>query len=246
MRRALCTILVALLVALALPAGAQVPTWTPSAPSGGGGSAVWTYGSCTRVDDNTFSVADNSANLAAFRVGIPVRAADTIGTWRYALITTVTDAGATLTIDLVGAPFTAAFDAYCQYGLASLVLETQFTDPGQFADPPADPTLLSNDLLWEVNPSSTVTRYLVRVCAMSRTDDTGANQPACTPYVNGVASSTAITIADDAWYCTTSATTDAAQYDLLYGESFEWGCDASGSNDDSSNASVVFTWILEG
>uniref|UniRef100_A0A6M3JA97 Uncharacterized protein n=1 Tax=viral metagenome TaxID=1070528 RepID=A0A6M3JA97_9ZZZZ len=212
-------------------------TW--SEPDG----APWIYGTCTRISDATFSVVDNAANVAIFRPGIPMRYGDVVGTWRYGLITTVVDAGATLTVTITGAAMTAAFDGYCQYGDASLVDMVPWSFPGQFADVPADPTLILNDLLHIVPPNPATTRYLVQTCIRPITDDSGANQPACMPYIAGVAASTALTIDDTAWVCSSTATVDAAQYDQLNGEAFEFGCDAGGSNDDAVNLSVQMTWI---
>jgi hypothetical protein len=216
------------------------------ATTAAGGGEVWTYGACTRVDDDTVSVVDNAANVAAFRVGIPMRFADAIGTWRYAAITTVTDAGATLTLDLWGEPATAAFDTYCQHGQASLMAMTlDVTDPGWGSDG-IDAALLLHDLLWIYPPSKTVTRHLIGFCVRPITDDTGAAQPAVTPYIGGVAASTALTVTDAAWTCTTSATIDPAQSTLAPGAVFEVGTNAAGTNDDTSNYTFQVTWVLEG
>ena len=205
--------------------------------------APWIYGTCTRISDATFSVADNASNVAIFRPGIPMRYGDAVGTWRYGLITTVADVGATLTVTITGAAMTAAFDDYCQYGHASLLDMVPWSFPGEFADVPADPILILNDLLHIVPPNPATTRYLVQTCIRPITDDSGIAQPACTPYVNGVAASTALTIDDTAWVCSTPATVDAGQYDQLNGEAFEFGCDAAGTADDASNLSVIMTWV---
>jgi hypothetical protein len=201
---------------------------------------------CTRVDDDTISVADTAANVALVRPGVPYRGADTIGTWRYVQVKTVTDAGATLTVDLEGVAITAAFDAYCQIGAASLVPEpTYITIPGQYADG-AQAALLLTDLLWINPPHSQVKRYLVRACYRPITDDTGAAQSAMQLLINGAAAHTALTLTDAAWTCTSAATIDATTYDQLYGETLELSTDAAGTNDDASNLSVVLTWVLEG
>ena len=214
-------------------------TW--SEPDG----APWIYGTCTRISDATFSVVDNAANVAIFRPGIPMRYGDVVGTWRYGLITTVVDVGATLTVTITGAAMTAAFDEYCQYGRASLVVPEQFVFPGRFADA-ADATLILSDLRMVAEPLYGPARYLALFCARPITDDTGVAQSAVTPYVAGVAASTALTITDAAWTCTSTATIDAAQYDRQYGEAYEIGTDAAGTNDDAVDLTALLVWIVEG
>jgi len=209
-------------------------TW--SEPDG----APWIYGTCTRIGDDSFSVVDNAANVAIFRPGIPMRYGDAVGVWRYGLITTVVDAGATLTVTITGAAMTDLFNDYCQYGHASLVDVVPWSFPGEFADG-ADATLILDDLLLIVPPNPAVTQYLVETCVRPMLEDTGA-QPVCTPYVNGVAASTALTVDDAAWVCSTTATVDASQYDMLNAEAFEFGCTAGGVG-DGLNLSVEMTWV---
>lgn len=235
-------LLICLSLLLSAPALASEPISLGVAPASG----PWTYGACTRVDDDTFSVVDNAGNVANFRPGVPLRYSDDATTWRYGITTVVTDVGATLTVDLTGAAMTAAFDAYCQWGQDYLVEEIVITDPGWWSDG-ADATLLLNDLLLIWPPSSTTTRYLVKFCAASIAVDTGANKADVYPLVNAVAASTSLTMTVAAtWYCSTTATIDAAQYDLLNGETLELGTAAAGSNDDSSNLTAVYTLVSQG
>lgn len=201
---------------------------------------------CTRVDDDTVSVADTAANLALFRPGLPLRAADTIGVWRYALIDVVTDAGATLTVDLTGVPLTADFDVYCQVGQASLIPDPfDGTDPGQYPDG-ADAALFLHDLLWITPPWTGVKRYLAKACFRPITDGTGATQSAITLLINGAAAHTALTLTDAGWTCTAAATIDPTTYDQQHGETIELSTDAAADVDDASNLSMQLTWILEG
>lgn len=245
MRRAHPTILI-LLLALLLPSLAFAQ-WAPVQPSSGGSSgatAVWTTGACTRIDNASFSVVDNAANVAIYRPGVPMRYGDVVGTWYRGLITTVVDAGATLTVTITGAPMDVGHDGNCQYGQTSLIERDLLTIPGQYADG-VDAALMLHDLLFLVPPSKTSTRYLVSACARPITDDTGAAQSALTVYVNGTAASTALTLSDAAWTCTSPATIDPAAYDLQTGETWEIGTDAAGTNDDAVNLTVQLVWLLE-
>lgn len=233
------------------PAAGQMLTATSSTaatwqdpPAGTWSSIAAGSVGCTRTDDDTVSIADAAANVALVRPGIPFRGADAIGSWRYAIVTTVTDVGATLTVDLTGAAITAAYDAYCQFGAASLVERDLITDPGQFEDA-SDTTLMLNDLLFAVPPSKTVVRYLVSFCIYAKTADTGA-APGLTPYVNGVAASSAIALnGAGSWYCSSSSTIDPAQYDMQYGENWEIGVTKNG-NGDAANASFQLIWVIGG
>lgn len=216
----------------------SLATWTTPA------SSAWTDGACTRINDSSFSVTDNAANVAIYRAGVPMRYGDTVGTWYRGLITAVVDSGATLTVSITGAPMDAAHDAYCQYGMANLLVRDLWTIPGQVADG-ANTTLMLTDDLFIVPPSYSTTRYLLLFCVRPITDDTGANQPATSFYVNGSAVSTALTVSDAAWTCTSPATLDATKYDMLNGETWEVGTDAAGSNDDSTNYSYVAWWLYE-
>ena len=233
--------LLPLLLALLLPAAAGAGIQQPAA----GGETRWTTGACTRISDSSFSVADTEANVAIYRPGVPMRYGDTAGSWRYGLVTAVADVGATLTVTIgSGAAMDATHDALCEYGAETLLHAEIVTVPGSFADG-ADTALLLHDLALIVPAHAGLPRYLLQACVRVVTDDTGANQPAVTVYVAGVAASSALAVSDAAWTCSTTATIDPAQYDQLYGETWEIGSDAAGSNDDAKSLTVLLVWLQE-
>jgi len=206
--------------------------------------AMWNRGECTRINNSSFSVPDTARNVAIYRAGVPMRYGDTWGTWRYGLITGVADAGATLTVTLgSGAAMATTHDALCEYGSETLLRFELITIPGAFAD--AADALLLHDLLLIAPPHSGLPRYLLQACVRVVADDTGASQPAVTPYVAGVAASSALAVSDAAWTCTTTATIDPAQYDQLNGEAWEIGSDAGGTNDDARDLTVQLVWLQE-
>jgi hypothetical protein len=206
---------------------------------------LWNRGECTRINDSSFSVPDTARNVAIYRAGVPMRYGDTWGTWRYGLITAVVDAGATLTVTIgSGAAMDAAHDAWCEYGSETLLHAEILAIPGTFADS-ADAALLLHDLLLIAPPHKGLVRYLLQVCVKPIADDTGAAQPAVTPYIAGVAASSALTVSDAAWVCTSTATIDPAQYDQQNGEAWEIGSDAAGTNDDARDLTVLLVWLQE-
>jgi hypothetical protein len=240
------SLLAMVLALLFLPVSAGAVTL--DAQSGVWSPTMWQYGACTRIGDTSFSVADTAANVAIYRPGVPMRYGDAIGTWRYGVISTVADAGATLTVTLGGgAAMTAAFDGHCQHGNPLLLTgggNTDGTIPGWYSDA-NDAAALLHDLLWVVPPSRSVTRYLMYFCAMPLTDDTGANEPTAQILINGVAATTALTMTQAGYTCTSPATIDAAQYDMLYGEAWEFSV-VKGSNGDSNNWSWQVVWLVVG
>jgi len=90
----------------------------------------WTFQEFTRASDSTFTVTDNAANQAIFRVGVPIRYADTVGNWRYGMVTDY--AGGTVTLS--GAEMTTDFDAYLQTGNPEMLRQANFYKPGEIED----------------------------------------------------------------------------------------------------------------
>ena len=205
--------------------------------------SLWNRGECTRISEFSFSVPDTARNVAIYRAGVPMRYGDTVGTWRYGLITAVADAGATLTVTIIGANMTSSYDDYCEYGSETLLRFDTIVVPGLFADA-SDSTLLLHDLKMIVPPHKGTPRYLIGMCARSVSDDTGANQPFVRATVNGSTAITNIYVVDNAWVCG-KPDGYASYYDLQYGETWEIYVSDTGTNDDSSDLTIQLVWLQE-
>jgi len=227
-----------LLLALLLPGGATAGIWQPVAQLN-----LWNAGECTRTGDNNFSVPDTASNAAIYQPGVPMRYGDTVGAWRYGLISTVTDVGATLTVVFFGAAMSTSFDGICEYGSGTLVHTDTYWVPGAFADA-NDSTILLSDLDLIVPASKRTTLYLMMLCARSILDDTGADQPKLYAVINGQQASLYVTVIDSGWQCASSQARES-YYDLRFGETFEIYVSADGTNDDSTDLTVQLVWVQE-
>jgi hypothetical protein len=205
---------------------------------------LWNRGECTRISDISFSVPDTARNVAIYRPGVPMRYGDTIGTWRYGLISAVVDAGATLTVTMADAArMETTHDGFCEYGSETLLLFETITIPGTFAD--ADDTaLLLHDLKMIVPPHKGTTRYLLRMCVRSISDDTGATNPQVYGIINGQYIPDGTVTVDTSWTCK-GAYARELYYDQRNGETLEIGVLATGTNDDSSDLTVQLIWLQE-
>jgi hypothetical protein len=248
-RTALRTLLLAGAAALLLapPAMASEPISLGAMPNSG----QWFYGQCTRISDTRLTVVNNAENAAHFKIGVPIRYGDALydyltpGNYRRAVIAAVADLGATLQVDFLGAPMTAGYDGYCQYGPADIVRRDIYTINTVFANA-ADAALLLHDNGTTVMGSLNTTRYIVSVCAQQVTADTGAVEPAITFYVNGASVTTAALQLTDAptKICSTTATIDPATYDQQPGETFEVGT-TQGTNGNAAGLTVTVYWLFE-
>lgn len=206
--------------------------------------SLWNRGECTRIADNQFSVPDTARNVAIYRAGVPMRYGDVVGTWRYGLITAVVDAGATLKVTMADAArMDANFDGFCEYGSETLLRYETYVVPGTFADA-NDTDLLLHDLKMIVPQHKGTTRYLLRMCARSISDDTGVEQPAVWAIVDGIVTTNNINVVDNAWTCS-GANFREEYYDLRNGQMWRIGVVASGTNDDSTDLTVQLVWLQE-
>jgi hypothetical protein len=120
-----------------------------------------------------------------------------------------------------------------------------FFVPGLFSDA-ADTTLLINDahtaFRWELS-----TAYCVLISHKVRTDDSGANQPRVTLYINGAAVGTdnanaGLPVAET--WTSTVIGISTANYDILRTEAVEVAVDANGSNKDAVDLMVSVVFLL--
>jgi hypothetical protein len=206
--------------------------------------SLWNRGECTRINDSSFSVPDTARNVAIYRPGVPMRYGDTIGTWRYGLITSVADAGATLTVTMADAArMETTFDGFCEYGSETLLRFETYVVPGTFADD-TDTDLFLHDLKMIATPHKGTTRYLLRMCARSISDDTGVAQPDVWTIVDGIPTTNNIDVVDNAWTCS-GASIHEEYYDLRNGQIWRIGVLAEGTNDDSTDLTVQLVWLQE-
>ena len=199
-------------------------------------------GTPARASDVTFRVTNNVANLANLIIGRPIRYRQTAGTWRYGVIVTVVNEGATLLITLRGAPMTAADDDELSYGNFSLLRQIDIVDPGQWADA-NDPTLLENDLLikgginWQEG-----TAYVIGFYMRVGTDDSGGADAKLNVVVGGAnLLAAALNEAEAGVY---STTVQVANYVLGYGTAIELSA-TKGTTGDSKNLVCTMDIVRE-
>lgn len=201
-------------------------------------------GSFTRTDDDTIVVSDSTTVAEMFKVGRPIRYADTIGTWRYGIVTAYTSG----TVDLAGAALTTDYDTYIEIGDMSKVVHVPFFISGTYGNG-ADTDLLYNDgdtkFLWRLGKS-----YCVKFSAMHKTVDTGT-EPKINIQINnarlstddsnnGIQLSTAGTFVDNS-----STGINTSNYDINNGEELEIECTVAGGTGDASDLTVDIIFIQE-
>jgi hypothetical protein len=227
-----------LLLALLLPAGA----WAQGIRQPVAQLNLWNRGECTRINDYSFSVPDTARNVGIYRAGVPMRYGDTYGTWRYGLITSAVDAGATLSVSMAGGKMSADYDGFCEYGLSALMRYDTIVVPGTFADA-SDATLLLHDLKMIVPEHKGTAAYLLRACFKSISDDTGASNPTVGVVINSQPLGTP-TVTNSGWACSGAGGYEAV-YDIQSGETWEISVSAVGTNDDSTDLTVQLAWLQE-
>lgn len=198
----------------------------------------------SRTDDDTIVVSDSTTVAEMFKVGRPIRYADTVGTWRYGIVTAYSSG----TIDLAGGALTTDYDTYIEIGDMSKAVHTPFFISGTYGDG-ADTDLLYNDgntkFLWRLGKS-----YGVKISAMHKTVDTGT-EPKINVQVNnaklstddsnnGIQLSTAGTFVDNS-----STGINTSNYDINNGEEIEIECTVAGGTGDASDLTVDVIFIQE-
>jgi hypothetical protein len=206
--------------------------------------SLWNRGECTRINDYTFSVPDTAANVAIYRPGVPMRYGDTWGTWRYSLISSVVDAGATLTVTLGGVRMETTHDAICEYGSETMLRYDTITIPGAFASSVTS-TLLLRELKTTIPPHKGLPRYLMSLCSRAITRDTGVFAASFGVYIQGSAAAGNTNADSNSWSCTSGGSFTVSNYDLSYGETWEILLNSTGTNKDSSDATIQLVWLQE-
>ena len=204
-------------------------------------------GAFTRTDDDTFSVADSAENVEAFKVGRPVRYADTVGTWSYGIVITQTDAGATLTIDIAGAPMTTSFDAYIQYGDMSKAIQFDLFLPGDYAPSTGDKlaTIGKAPAKWRAGRA-----YMVQFHGSQHTAY-GTTQPKVNPKINNAVVSTAdsnngIQLSTaDTWVDNATVSINTSNYDINRGEALEINITGAGVGTAGGDLVLELVFVQE-
>lgn len=134
---------------------------------GTGGDTRWAFtDECSRLSDSTLACADTAANQARFKVGIPMRYADTEGTWNYGIITSYSSG----TVSIAGAPIDTAHDSIFYCGSPDIVEQLDFFIGGIYGDVAQDLLLnkMNTYFTWGMSKA-----YLVRFHAVHKTVDDG-------------------------------------------------------------------------
>lgn len=217
---------------------AGVPAWGAAA---GGGASFWTEttGTFTATPASTSTLTMTTDLTATIKVGYPLKYAIG-GTTYYGIVTAITSNLLTVAGAPLGGDVTALY-----YGNPERVIQATYAINGYFADA-ANTTLLKTDLLADEKWTQ-AKAYLTMISHIVGTDDSGANQPRVTAYVNGAAVGTSNTNAGEevaeTWTDTVVAI-NTSNYDVNYGETVEIATDANGSNNDAQNLTVKLTWVL--
>jgi len=215
------------------------------------GDSRWT--AVTGFNDQAFStsqidvtgVADQGQSL----VGMPLKF-KLSGTYYYAMGTSVNTPDFTnYYLNIAGAPLTTNDGDLTELyaGTPEMMRQEIINIPGYWADG-ASTTLILSDLKmapkWGGAPA-----YLVRMEAWSNTDDSGANKARVNVLVSGNAvlttnTNTGLEIAADATWYRSVVDINTSNYDItILAGTIELSTDANGSNDDSSDLTVILTFV---
>jgi hypothetical protein len=215
-----------------------LPTFQDAAA---GGASFWTQttGTFTATPASTSTLTMGTDLTATIKVGYPLKYAIG-GTTYYGIVTAITSNLLTVAGAPLGGDVTALY-----YGNPERIIQATYAVNGYFADG-ANTTLLQTDLLTDEKWTQ-AKAYLAMISHIVGTDDSGANQPRVTAYVNGAAVGTSNTNAGEevaeTWTDTVVAI-NTSNYDVNYGETVEIATDANGSNNDAQNLTVKLTWVL--
>lgn len=198
----------------------------------------------TRVDDDTFTITDNTTSSTYLKAGLPIKFVISSATY-YAVVNTVTDGGETLTIDICGAAMTGSPTSLYSGTTEKIVVDT-FSINGFFADA-ADTALLANDMFFYYkwgHPKA----YLCKTSIRAQVIDSGAansriNITLGTADVLTTNSNAGLTISN-AWV---NNTTDISttNYGVNFGDTVEVKVDANGTNKDAKNLTVQCIFVKE-
>jgi hypothetical protein len=166
------------------------------------------------------------------------------GTVYYAIATAV----ASNLLTIAGAPLTTGAGDLEELYYSPLpdMVETMWIPiPGVFAAA-ANTTMLASHLntaiKWNGAPA-----YLVKISAIVKSVDTGANQPRVNVDIAGAnpvsTSNTNAGISPDTSWVDAVVDINTTHYDIVYGDSIELRTDANGSNDDASDLTMLLTFV---
>lgn len=201
-------------------------------------------GAFTRSSDSQFTVTDSATAQEAFKVGRPLRFADTKGTWSYAIVTAYSSG----TVTIAGAPMTTSFDTYLQYGDMSKVVVEHYFISGAYADA-ANSTALTTDMncysSWGRGRAYLVTfgavHKIVDATAQPKINvDAGGNSVSTNDSNNGVQLSTAGT-----WVYNSAVAISTTNYVVDRNESVEINVKVAGTAGDAKDLTVRITFIQE-
>lgn len=82
----------------------------------------------TRVSDSSFTVTDNAANQEIFKIGRPIRYADSTGWYYYGVVKNYV----TGTVTLAGLPMTSSFTSALEYADMTCYVKVRFFIPGSY------------------------------------------------------------------------------------------------------------------
>lgn len=192
-------------------------------------------------------IADHGASM----VGKPIKF-KLSGSYYYAIGTSTNTPDFTnYYLNIAGAPLTTGDGDLTELyvGTPEMIRQEVINIPGYWADG-ASSTLLASDLKIALRWGGAAA-YLVRMEAWSNTDDSGANKARVNVTVAGNAVLTTNTnagleIAADATWYSSVVDINTSNYDIsILAGAIELSTDANGSNDDSSDLTVILTFILE-
>lgn len=198
----------------------------------------------TRVDDDTFTITDNTTSSIYLKAGLPIKFVISSTTY-YAVVNTVTDGGETLTIDICGAAMTDSPTSLYSGTTEKIVVDT-FSINGFFADA-ADTALLANDMFFYYkwgHPKA----YLCKTSIRAQVTDSGAANSRINVTLGTAdvltANSNAGLAVSGSWV---NSTTDISttNYGVNFGDTVEVKVDANGTNKDAKNLTVQCIFVKE-
>ena len=219
-------------------------------PTGGGGASRWT--AVTGFNDQAYATnkidVTGMADRGDSMIYKPLKY-KLSGVYYYGIGTLVNTSDFTnYYLTIIGAPLTTGDGDLTELyvGTPEMIRQEVINIPGYWADG-ASSTLLLSDLKmalrWGGAPA-----YLARVEAWGNTDDSGANKARVNALIAGNAvlstnSNAGLEIAADATWYSSGVDVNVSNYDITFGNAIEISTDANGTNDDSSDLTVILTFV---
>ncbi len=230
---------------LTMNSGATAPEWADIPEPG---DSRWTaLEGYTATPVNTSDIYIDDVDDDSVLINRPIKF-KTGGKYYFALVSGFITGGGHKGMRILGAPLTESANSIQElyYGTPEMIRQEIINIPGYWADGESS-TLLASDLKIALRWGGAAA-YLVRVEAQSNTDDSGANKARVNVNIAGSAvlttnANAGLEIAADATWYSSGVDINTSNYNITFKNAIEISTDANGTNDDSSDLTVILTFV---